>query len=291
MTSFPPHPEPQRQAASADVPGARPATHLPSRPAPGAAGRPPGGNWRTGPDEDWHTGSQPALPAARWQDQPLASLPPQFGGTAQLTGAGIIGGEDWQQLPGPPGAAPSLLGRETPGPPGPEAARLPGPEAARSWPGPAGDWLDPADNWSELGGNEPESAGEQPGDRAADAISSPVRDGDEAWAMLSYLGVPFVSILAPLAVILVRARGSDYVRQHATQALNLSITLALYNICALIMAGMLALDAVGVAVAVAVPAALVLWLVTLSYLVRAAMRASIGEFYRLPRWICATIAR
>jgi uncharacterized Tic20 family protein len=118
-----------------------------------------------------------------------------------------------------------------------------------------------------------------------------VHDGDEAWAMLGYLGVPFVSILAPLTVFLVRARSSDYVRQHATQALNLSITLVLYNICALILAGMLALDAVGAALAIAVPAALVLWLVTLAYLARAAVRASVGEFYQLPRWLCATIAR
>jgi uncharacterized Tic20 family protein len=109
--------------------------------------------------------------------------------------------------------------------------------------------------------------------------------------MLSYLGVPFVSILAPLVVFVVRARSSDYVRQHATQALNLSITIALYNICAVIVAGMLALDAVGVALLVAVPAALVLWLVALAYLVRAATQASLGEFYQLPRWICATIAR
>jgi uncharacterized Tic20 family protein len=122
-------------------------------------------------------------------------------------------------------------------------------------------------------------------------VRRPVRDGDEAWAMLGYLGVPFVSILAPLAVFLVRGRGSDYVRQHATQALNLSITIALYNICAVIVAGMLALDAVGVALLIAVPAALVLWLVALAYLVRAAVRASLGEFYQLPRWICATIAR
>jgi uncharacterized Tic20 family protein len=172
--------------------------------------------------------------------------------------------------------------------------------------GPAGGWPDAdlAGGWAETGHQLP--GGYLPGDEAADdqaesdqadagdqdpdAISRPVRDGDEAWAMLGYLGVPFISVLAPLTVILVRARSSDYVRQHATQALNLSITLALYNFCALIVAAMLALDAVGVALAVAVPAALVLWLVTLAHLVRAAMRASLGEFYRLPRWICATIA-
>jgi uncharacterized Tic20 family protein len=136
----------------------------------------------------------------------------------------------------------------------------------------------------------PEAAATGPG-AAVSVIVNPVRDGDEAWAMFGYLGVPFVSILAPLAVFAVRARRSAYLRQHAIQALNLSITVALYNICALILAGILALDAVGVALAIALPAALLLWLVTLAYLVRAALRASHGEFYPLPAWLCATIAR
>ncbi|HEY5015805.1 MAG TPA: DUF4870 domain-containing protein [Streptosporangiaceae bacterium] len=127
--------------------------------------------------------------------------------------------------------------------------------------------------------------------QSAAAARGPVRDGDEAWAMLCYLGVPFVSVLAPLAVLILRARSSGYVRQHATQALNLAITIALYNVCAVIAAGMLALVAVGVALEVAGPAALALWLVALAYLMRAAARASLGEFYQLPRWICATIAR
>jgi uncharacterized Tic20 family protein len=109
--------------------------------------------------------------------------------------------------------------------------------------------------------------------------------------MAGYLGVPFVSVLAPLAVYAARARNSDYARAHAQQALNLSVTLALYNLCAVIVATMLALDAVRVALLVALPATLALWLVTLAYLVRAAAAAGAGEFYRLPGWLCATIVR
>jgi uncharacterized Tic20 family protein len=109
--------------------------------------------------------------------------------------------------------------------------------------------------------------------------------------MLGYLGVPFISILAPLTVYLGRARSSGYVRQHARQALNASLTLAIYNICALILAGLLALDAVSVALMITIPLVLALWLVALGYLARAASRASLGGFYRLPGWLCATIAR
>ena len=115
------------------------------------------------------------------------------------------------------------------------------------------------------------------------------RDGDQAWAVLGYLGVPFAGAAAPLAVLLLRARGSAFVSGHARQALNLAITLALYNVCALILFGMLALDTVGTALAIALPAALALWAVTLGYLVRAATAAGAGEFYELPSWLCAAI--
>ena len=121
------------------------------------------------------------------------------------------------------------------------------------------------------------------------ASDSAARDGDEVWAMLGYLGVPFISILAPLAVYLTRARRSRFVRQHAAQALNLSITVLLYNLCVLILAGIMAADNVGAALLVAGPVALALWLAALYFLTRAAISAGRGQFYALPRWICATL--
>ncbi|MGH3402569.1 MAG: DUF4870 domain-containing protein [Streptosporangiaceae bacterium] len=127
--------------------------------------------------------------------------------------------------------------------------------------------------------------------RADTMRADTARDGDEAWVMLGYLGVPFVSFLAPLAVYLGRARHSAFARRHAAQALNLSITLVLYNLCVLILAGILALDAVGVALLVAGPVVLALWLAALYFLSRAAISASRGEFYAFPRWICATLTR
>ena len=120
---------------------------------------------------------------------------------------------------------------------------------------------------------------------------SAARDGDEVWAMLGYLGVPFISIVAPLAVYLTRARRSRFVRQHAAQALNLSITVLLYNLCVLILAGIMAADNAGAALLVAGPVALALWLAALYFLTRAAISAGRGQFYALPRWICATLTR
>jgi uncharacterized Tic20 family protein len=129
-----------------------------------------------------------------------------------------------------------------------------------------------------------------PAERSGPGVS-PHRDGDQAWAAVGYLGVPFVSVLAPLAVYVARARNSEYARAHARQALNLAVTLGLYNLCALILGGMLALDAIGVALLIALPATLALWLVTLAYLAKAATAASGGGYYQLPGWLCATIVR
>jgi len=113
------------------------------------------------------------------------------------------------------------------------------------------------------------------------------RDGDEAWAMAGYLGVPFVSVLAPLAVYAARAPRSTFARAHARQALNLSVTLALYNACALIGGAVLALASVPAALLIALPATLALWLAALACLVRAGAAAGRGRYYQLPGWLCA----
>jgi uncharacterized Tic20 family protein len=141
----------------------------------------------------------------------------------------------------------------------------------------------PAQEDGDWDGSEADGSGEGPG------TPLPARDGDEAWAMLAYMGIPFFNFVAPLAIRVGRSAGSPYLRLHATQALNMAITLALYNICALILFGVLAVDAVSAALEIALPLAVALWLVALLYLVRAAVRASLGEFYQFPRWICATV--
>ena len=107
--------------------------------------------------------------------------------------------------------------------------------------------------------------------------------------MISYLGVPFLAFAAPLLVYLVKFRSSPFARQHATQALNVSLTVILYSLCAVIVGGLLALDSVAAALVLMIPVLAALWLVTLAYLILAATAASRGEDYRLPRWLCATL--
>jgi uncharacterized Tic20 family protein len=219
-------------------------------------------DWQTGPPAEWHTG-----PQGRWPDEPAQAQPAAAGrpGTAQ------------------PGTA-------QPGTAQPGAAQ----------PGAAREHIPARELWaSRLQDQVPRTS----------AFASPSSDGTaqvaadltmrrddsgqhgDLRAVLSYLGLPFLSFLPALAIYLITLRSSRFTRRHAAQALNLSITLILYNICALILAGLLALDTVSVAVLVTAPLLAVLWIVTLVYLVLAAIAASRGEFYQIPAWLCATLVR
>ena len=109
--------------------------------------------------------------------------------------------------------------------------------------------------------------------------------------MLAYLTVPFFGILVPLAIYLMSLRRSRWLRGHAAQATNVWLTGVLYNLSALIIGALLLLDSPHVALAVVVPLVIVLWLTTLAFLVRAAAKASRGETYAFPRWLCTPMVR
>jgi uncharacterized Tic20 family protein len=133
-----------------------------------------------------------------------------------------------------------------------------------------------------VGARRPRESASQPG---------PAEPGDERLATISYLAVPFLGPLVPLAVYLLKMRASGYVRSHSAQALNLSITTLLYTVCALILGTVLALDNVVVALIVAVPVAVALWLITLGYVIVAGSAANRGDYYPIPAWLCATVVR
>ncbi len=109
--------------------------------------------------------------------------------------------------------------------------------------------------------------------------------------MLCYLSVPFLGFLLPLVIYVLTGRRSAFIRSQVTQALNLSITALLYTFCVLIVGAILSLDTISVALLIGVPLVAALWIVTLGYVVRAGAAASRGGYFRIPAWICATIAR
>src|SRR6202046_3068678 len=161
------------------------------------------------------------------------------------------------RMPGPRQRGPAARG-------GPGGARRGGCPAARAaWPGPAAD------------ADQPE----------------PPEPDDERLGMLSYLGVPFLGPVLPLAVYLLKRHTSAFVRYHSAQAVSLSVTALLYTICVLILGAMLALDSLNLALVIAVPVAVLLWLAILGCVILAAFRAYRGHYSRIPSWLCATIVR
>jgi uncharacterized Tic20 family protein len=114
-------------------------------------------------------------------------------------------------------------------------------------------------------------------------------DGDVRSATFGYLGAIVLGPVIPLVVYAVRSRRSPFMRYHAATAVNLSVTAALYGLCCLILGGLLALDSVTVALALALPVGLVIWASMLRYLIRGVISANRGERREMPDWICAHI--
>jgi uncharacterized Tic20 family protein len=264
---------------------APPAPRVPDYPPmpdyPPAPGYPPGTGYLSAPG---YPGYPPAYAAAGTAEPGYPGYPPAPGGetgpaidhdeyAATHGGYGPARGEGYR--PGehdldPHGLVPSEYGvvyddygrpHGVPAGPPPEARAPYGPAAAA--PGAAG-----------------------PG--AAGALLS----GDSArWAMLAYLTVPLFGFAVPLVVYLRTRRGPGWTRAHAAQALNVWITTAIYGISAVIMGTMLALDSPQVALIVFGPVLAGLWLVALTFLVRAATAASRGQAYTFPRWLCSRVLR
>jgi hypothetical protein len=125
--------------------------------------------------------------------------------------------------------------------------------------------------------------GALPRRHAADAA------GGRRAAVLGYLTVPV--FLVPVAIYLTTLRGSGWARRHAAQAVNVWFTGLLYDLSAVIMGAMLALDSPPVALMVVAPLVAARWLVTLAYLASAARAAGRGAEYAFPAWLCMRVAR
>jgi uncharacterized protein len=125
----------------------------------------------------------------------------------------------------------------------------------------------------------------------AGGVLVPGSAAEEMLATLGYLGVIFFGFVPALIIYLSKGRSAPYVRYHCARAVNVSVTLLLFDVCALIVGGMLAFDAVTVSLSVIVPLVTLLWLVTLAYIVRTAFATARGEPYELPRWLRADLLR
>jgi uncharacterized membrane protein len=135
-------------------------------------------------------------------------------------------------------------------------------------------------------------AGEPAPARPASAVADVIKNDektpghDRLWAASSYVAAIVFWLAAPLAVFLTRGRHSEFVRRHAVQAFRLALTVTVFAISGLIVAGLLAVDSPLDALYIMGPVGLAFAVVVLWYLVRAADAARRGQFYLVPAWLC-----
>jgi uncharacterized Tic20 family protein len=114
---------------------------------------------------------------------------------------------------------------------------------------------------------------------------------DEQRSALSYAGVIVLGPVVPLVVYLRARHGSEFVRRHAAQALNVALTWLLYGVSGAIVGGLLSFSTARGALLVTIPLAVIGWLVMATYLVLAAAAASRGGFRQLPAWVCSVLVK
>jgi uncharacterized protein len=105
---------------------------------------------------------------------------------------------------------------------------------------------------------------------------------DHLWALLSYLLTFVAGLLAPLIVFVVKMNESRYVRYHAAQSLNMSITALIYAFAAFFVGLIGAIATKGWGLVLIVPLFIAYMVVHLVYLILAAIAANRGEYYRVP---------
>ena len=105
---------------------------------------------------------------------------------------------------------------------------------------------------------------------------------DHLWALLSYLLTFVAGLLAPLVVYLVKMNESRYVRYHAAQSLNMSITALIYGFAAFFVGLIVAIATKGWGLALIVPLFIAYAAAHLVYLILAAIAANRGEYYQVP---------
>ena len=179
-----------------------------------------------------------------------------------------------------------------------EPALMPAGETAGGSPAPEAAGDGPADGDGAAAGagtadRDGPAAGAGTADRDGGRVGAAARGRDAAapdsgdrWAMACYLGAIFFWLLAPLVIYLAQGKQSIFIRSHAAQAFNLTLTGTLFAVSGAIIGGLLSLDSPKTGLFIVGPLLLALWIAVLGYLIRAASSASRGDFYELPSWIC-----
>lgn len=111
------------------------------------------------------------------------------------------------------------------------------------------------------------------------AATGVVSADERGMATLAHVTGIFASFLGPLVIYLLKKDDAPFVRHHAAEALNFSISVAVYSIVLGIVGAILLLVVVGVVFLLALP---VIGVVAVVLHIVAAVAANRGEHYRYP---------
>jgi len=103
--------------------------------------------------------------------------------------------------------------------------------------------------------------------------------------MFSYVLALAVGFLAPLIIYAIKLNESRYVRYHAAQSLNMTLTSLVYTFGGFLVALILGIATHGVALFLIVPAYVAYVIAHLVFLILAAVAANRGEYYEVPTLI------
>jgi uncharacterized Tic20 family protein len=129
----------------------------------------------------------------------------------------------------------------------------------------------------------------QPGADAGPVYGPRGPSDDHLWALLSYLLTFVAAILAPLVIYLVKMNESRYVRYHAAQSLNMSITALIYTFGGFFVGLVVAIATKWWGLVLVIPLFIAYAVAHLVYLTLAAIAANRGEYYQVPTIISLPI--
>ncbi len=125
--------------------------------------------------------------------------------------------------------------------------------------------------------------------RPQDALAPSSQD-DRTWAVVAHAGalvLNFLSatafgLLVPLVVLVTKGNSSPFVRRHASESLNFSITALLVFVLGGLALGLVTVVTLGLGLIVAIPVALAYFVFVVVLQIVASVKASNGEDYRYP---------
>lgn len=103
------------------------------------------------------------------------------------------------------------------------------------------------------------------------------------WALFAHIGALIaaafaMAFIAPLVILLLQGEKSPFVRRHAVESLNFQITLLIAVATGIV----LSIATIGFGLLLVIPAALVIGVLALVWIVMASVKANNGEDYRYP---------